>query len=898
LRPPSLADWLLILLAPRRIRDAVLGDLREEYSRYAVAERGPTRARLWYWKQVLGVLSHYRSPLRVLAPWAHECVARQTGLLARALAAGAVALRLSRGSLRRDRAFAAVAVLMLAVGIGSGATAFTLVRGVLVQSLPYENPERLVEVGGRLPGVLGRDVAASPPEYRDYLLRATSLEDLAATLSLGATAIHRGRAVPVQAVLTTPNLFSLLGVSPAMGRDFETGDASGAVGDVAIISYDAWLEFFSGEPRALGRTLRVDGDQVTVIGVMGRDFRHPGASEERPVQLWMPMSVAEGTPLDRRGARVLTALGRIRDGSSLSDTRAQLGGVARELQRSHPEYYPPNSGWDVVAIPLTRVVVGAARATLLLFAGAAGLVLLVACAVVANLLVSRGARSLRSGERGRRTAGLLVAGEGFVLAAAGAVLALPLAWLGTELTTHAAAGEVPRLAGVHFDDVAVWYTAGASLLVLVACAVAPVARLLVAERSRIPRCGTAAPWPSRDRLHNALAGGPLAAALILCIAAGLMARSLQRLADVHPGFESDGVLTLKSRLPVPNDPRTGRYFEPGRRIAFFDRALEEMRAIPNVVAAGVVSHLPMRERNGWTFGIVGAECRPREGLPTLEFRVASPSYFEVMRIGLLRGRHLAESDDRRNRYVVTVNQALVARHFPDRDPIGQRLVLGGPDGRVAEIVGVVEDVRDSSLDADPRPTAYASYRQNVGAEMTFVLRTGTRPEESIAAAAADALGRVDDDVPVFAVEAMRDVVTRTLAQRRLLTRLLALLGALAVVLSGAGVRSAVAAAVEEECGVGGAHSAPVPDARRGRLATALRYGMRIAIPGVGMGMLGAAGGAGLLARSWPEIGWLDPVVYGAGAGLFFGVAIAAALVSVSAGPRHGGADLVGQLASP
>jgi hypothetical protein len=376
-----------------------------------------------------------------------------------------------------------------------------------------------------------------------------------------------------------------------------------------------------------------------------------------------------------------------------------------------------------------------------------------------------------------------------------------------------------------------------------------------------------------------------------------MVRSFQHLVAADPGFDQDRVLTLQTRLPVPNDPRTGRFFDVDRRIAFFDRALEEMRALPNVLEAGVISHLPMRGRNGWTFGIVGQECDARAGLPTLEFRVASPSYFGVMGIGLVRGRHLAPSDDRRSPYVVTVNQALAARYFPNRDPIGQRLVLGAPDGRRAEIVGVIESVRDSALDADPRPAAYASHRQHVGVDMTFVLKTDTQPE-AVASAAADAVRRVAHDAPVFTVASMREVVGRTVAQRRFLMWLFVLLAALALPLAGAGVRWATATAAPDD----GPAETALPASRRFTprrcLGPVLRYGTRLAVLAAGAGLLGTVGVAELFASPLSETRWIDPVVYGGGAALFLAVAIAGAYLSCSAGRRQSGRDIAGPTTRP
>ncbi len=882
--PPPLADWVIRQLAPQRIRNAVLGDLHEEYVRYAVAELGPTRAGLWYWKQVLAVLSHYRSPRRVLLTWAGQGVTPSVRHTALAFSAMCRGLGQSCRSLLRDRALAGAAILTLAVGIGFSATVFTVVNGVLLRPLPYDRPEELVEIGGHLPGVLGRDVAASAPEYRDYVERAASIDALAATLSLGASVTEDGRAVPVQAVLTTPNLFSLLGSSPAPGRDFAPDDVHGTLGDVAIISYQAWQDFFFGDPDAIGRTLHVDDDAITVVGIMPRDFRHPGESAERPVQLWMPMDLAEGNLLDGRGGRVLTLIGRLRDGYSIAESRAEFRAVAEELQRSYPEYYPPNSGWDVVVAPLQQQVVGQARGTLLLLLGAVVLVLLIAGANVAGLVLSRSERLLGLGGHGRRRVVRRHVGQSLVLATVGAAVAVPLAWVGTELLKLAVSAEVPRLRAVHFDSSVVFFACGASLLALLIYGVAPAVWLLTADPTRAR--GPATRRLSRNRLRDVLAATQVAVALVLCITAGLMVRSFQHLVHVDPGFDRDRVLTLHTRLPVPNDPRTGRFFEVDQRIAFFDRALEETQALPNVLEAGLVSHLPMRDRNGWTFGIVGEECHVRDGLPTLEFRVVSPSYFDVMNIALVEGRQLAPSDDRGAPYVITVNRALVDQYFANRGVVGQRLVLGGPDGRVAEIVGVVENVRHSALDAGPRPAAYASYGQHVGVDMTFVLKTDVRPE-AIAAAAAEAVHRIDDDVPILAVASMEAVVARTVAQRRLLTWLLSLFAGLALLLAGTGMHAVMADAVDRDRPAGGPRLRA--DVARGRrLATALRSGLRFATLGAGAGVLGAVGVADLLDALWFQVGWLDPIVYAGGVGLLLGVALTAAFLACAARPDHHG----------
>ena len=882
MRPPIVADRLLAWLVPERIRRAVIGDLHEEYLEFKAKELHPVQAHAWYWRQLLSVVVNYSSLRRALYKAGGQ--AHHSQLLARQSRFGLLwqDIRYSCRALRKHPGFTVIAATTLALGVGANTAIFSVVKGVLLNPLPFEDPQELVVVGGRFPGIGTQDLVASAPEYRDYTEQAKSVSELVATWNIKANVTHGGRPGRLEAIATTPNLFSMLKVEPALGRDFLPDDLATDVGYVVILSHDAWLHFFNGDRDAIGRTLRIDDDPITVIGIMPPGFKHPGQPDANPVDVWAPINVSEGTRFDNRSFRVMTLLGRIQDGYSLEQSRAELRSIADNLRREYPTFYPEDAGWDVTVVSLLERVVGDLRATLVILFSSVGLVLLLTCSNVANLVLARGsARSyelaLRSALGGSRfQVGRQLMMENVVLACIGTILALPLAAFGTRVLKQVGSASIPRLQEIAIDGSVLAFAAGTTLLAAMVFGLIPSVRLSRTGSQQLIKENPNGSGVARSQLRSGFAVTQIAVSLVILISAGLTAKSFARLIDVDPGFDPNNVLTMETWLPWPNIPENGRYFRPEQRTGMYEQALQEMESLREVTTAGLVSILPLRGLNGWTFAIEGKSVGTEEAPATAETRAVSPGYIEVMGIPLLSGRNFTQHDDPVNPWVVMINEAFAERYFVSENPIGQHLLLGGPCGPGSKIVGVVGNVLHQALDARPRPTIYTSYRQDAQVDMTFVLKTVNQPEP-VAQAATEALQSVDRDLPTSAIASLERVVAETVAQRRLLMLLLAIFAAVSLFLAAIGVYGVITYTVRQrdrEIGIRMAMGA-----RRGSvLRIVLRDGLRLGLAGVLSGLAAAAVLTKALNSVLFEIGRWDPFVYGAVATITLAVVLVATLV--------------------
>ena len=879
MRPPTVADWLLARVAPPHLRRDVLGDLHEEYRRFSLRELNPLRARLWYWRQVMGTIADYhraRGRPRGSVPGGPR--RRQRNPRRGRFFAD---VRYAARTLAKAPGFTAVAVATLAMGIGPTTAIFSAVNGVLLSPLPFDRPKELVVVGGTIPGLGSQDLTASAPEYRDFLESATSLSGLAATWNIDVNLTNGERPERLEAVLTSTNLFSMLRATPALGRDLQPEDAQGDIGYVAIISHEAWQRFFDGDPGAIGRALRLDDDPITVVGVMPEGFIHPGQSTARPVDVWVPIDVSPGTRFDNRQSRPFTLIGRLKPGTSLAESRAEFATISATLMQDYPQFFPPNSRWDVTVVPLLERVVGDVQATLFVLFGSVGFVLLIACTNVANLILTRGSarsrelaiRAALGGSRGTIMRQLLT--ESLTLAVLGGTAGLALAWFVTERLQDLVAADFPRVQAISIDASVLAFTLVATLLASVAFGLMPALQLSRANAQQLLRESGQGASTVHNRVRDGFVVLQISISLVLLIGSGLMVKSFARLLAVDPGFESERVLALQTWLPWPNDPRSGRFFQPDRRIELFDQALARMDALAEVTEAGLTSVLPLRGLRGAPFVTDAVTLDAEDAPPTAEYRIVSPNYFEVLGIPVLRGRAFTAADDTDHPLVVVVNQALADRYFGGEDPVGKRLRIGGPNARPREVVGVVGNVRHQAVDVMPREAMYATYRQRVGLGMTFVLKTRGEPI-AVAGRATAALQQVDADLPVFAVATLDDVVAETVAQRSVLMTLLGLFALQALALAAIGVYGVIAHAVKlrsREIGIRMALGANRPMV----LGMILREGGRLGLIGVTLGLFMAVFGTRLLASMLFDVGPLDPVVFLTGAVLSLMVAGVATL---------------------
>ncbi len=795
-------------------------------------------------------------------------------------------LRYALRSLARSPGFAAVAALTLALGIGANTAIFSVVYSVLLRPLAYAEPDRLVSIRAVLAGAGAKDQPASQPEYQDYLREVTALEDLAAVYPININLTGLGEPQRIQAAVVSDNYFKLLGVAPALGRDFSPEDDGGRIGYVTIISDQLWRQRFGGDRDIIGKTVRLDDDPMTVIGVMPRGFRHVLESGASPMEVWAPIALdnPDTTFLNRRGARVYDLIGRLNPGRTVEEARAELELLRGRLAARYPTSYPAGLGWSPVIEPLVEQAVGDVRPALLILLGAVGFVLLIGCANVANLLLAWATarereiavRTALGGSQVRLVRQLLT--ESLVLALVGGAVGLLLAAWGTSALGRLASLYLPRTGEIGLSLPVLGFTAFLILLTGIGFGLLPALHAsrpdLQAVMKDAPR-GTGAAAP-RTRMRAALVVTEVAVALMLLAGAGLLLRSFQRLMAVEYGFDPERLLTLQVWLPVPNDNQTGRFFTHQQRRSFYDRALASVQRVPGVRHAALTSLLPFQGRLGTGFAIEGRPVPPDQPVPYAEVRMVSPNYFTAMGIPLLSGEGLPEVADSVANGKVVVNRALAVRYWPGEDPIGRRIRLFGANGPWVSIAGVVDDVRQMGLTDPPKEELYVSYQAISGQEMSMVIRTADDPER-LGGAITRAIRAVDPEQPVFGVMSMERLIDNVSAERRVSMLLLLLFAGIALLLSALGIYGVMAYTTGQrrhEIGIRMALGARAPDVLR----LVVGQGMRLVAMGLGLGLVGAWLLSRALTSQLYGITPQDPLTYVTVAVLLGAVALAASWV--------------------
>ncbi|HWB41187.1 MAG TPA: ABC transporter permease [Gemmatimonadales bacterium] len=790
-------------------------------------------------------------------------------------------------SLLRSPAFTAIAVLTLALGIGANTAIFSVVYSVLLRPLAYGEPEQLISIRSAYAGSGAQDIPSSQPEYNDYRAEIESLQDLAAVYPISINLTGLGEPRRIQAAVVSDNYFRLLGVAPALGRDFTPEDDRGQIGYVVIISHELWRQGFAGDPGIIGKTVRLDDDPMTIIGVMPRGFRHVLESGASPMEVWAPVALDNPDPdfLNSRTARVYDLIGRLEPGRTVEDARAEFAVLATRLRERYPQVYPEAQGWHPVAQPLAEQVVGDVRPALLVLLGAVGFVLLIGCANVANLLLARATarereiavRTALGGSRWRLVRQLLT--ESLVLALVGGVLGLLLAAWGASALGRLVALYLPRAGEIELSLPVLGFTTVLILLTGVVFGLMPALQASRADLQGVLKDaarGSSAGAP-RTRMRAALVVAEVAIALMLLAGAGLLLRSFQRLMAVEYGFNPDRLLTLQVWLPVPNDRDKGRYQTHEQRRGFYDRVLTAVTGVAGVRDAALISRLPLRGQNDVRIVIEGRPLDPDQPPPSSEIRLVSPNYFRTMGIPLLAGEGLPELADSLSRGSVVVNRTMADEFWPGEDPIGRRVRIFGGDGPWVTVVGIVGDVRQIGLTEPPRQELYLSYRAISSQEMSLVVRTGEAEPERLGAAVTAAIQGVDPEQPVFGVMSMERVIALVSAERRVSLVLLLVFAAMALLLSALGIYGVMAYTTTQrrhEIGIRLALGAGSPDVLR----LVVGQGMRLVILGLAAGLLGAWLLSRALASQLYGITAQDPLTYASVAALLGAVALVATWV--------------------
>jgi putative ABC transport system permease protein len=771
-------------------------------------------------------------------------------------------------SLLRSPAFTAIAVLTLALGIGANTAIFSVVYSVLLRPLAYADPERLISIRAAYSATGAQDIPASQPEYHDYLEGVSSLEDLAAVYPISINLTGLGEPQRIQAAVVSDNYFRLLGAAPALGRDFTPEDDRGQIGYVVIISYDLWRKRFGGDPGVIGKTVRLDDDPMTIIGIMPRGFRHVLESGTSPMEVWAPIALDNPDTefLNVRNARVYDLIGRLEPGRTVEEARAEFGVLAGRLRAQYPEVYPTAQGWHPVAQPLAEQVVGDVRPALLVLLGAVGFVLLIGCANVANLLLARATmrereialRTALGSSRGRLVRQLLT--ESLVLAVFGGGLGLLLAAWGSSALGRLVALYLPRAGEIELSLPVLGFTAFLIILTGVVFGVMPALQASRADLQGVLKDGgRGSAGAPRTRMRAALVVAEVAVALMLLAGAGLMLRSFQRLMAVEYGFDPDRLLTLQVWLPVPNDRSKGRFQTHAQRRSFYERALAAVEAVPGVRDAALISRLPLNGQNDARVTIEGRAIGPDEPPVTAEGRLVSPNYFETMGIPLLSGEGLPAVADSLSRRHVVVNRTMAEKFWPGADAIGRRLRFGD-DGPWLTVTGIVGDVRQIGLADPPKQEVYSAFHTVSSQEMSMVVRTVDDDPERLGAAVTAAIRSVDPEQPVFGVMSMERVIENASAERRISMVLLLLFAGMALLLSAIGIYGVMAYTTTQrrhEIGIRLALGAGTPQVLR----LVVGQGMRLVLLGLGAGLLGAWVLSRALTSQLYGITAQDPVTY-------------------------------------
>ena len=777
-------------------------------------------------------------------------------------------LRYAARRLARSRGFTVVAVLTLALGIGANSAIFSVVNAVLLRPLPFAEPERLDQIHSTIDEF--GDIPVSPPDFMQLREETRAYEELAAYTFSSPNLTGNGDPVRLNGSAVSAPFFDVLAVRPALGRTFAADESEPGRERVAVLGHALWRERFAGSPSVIGQTVQLDGEPYEVIGVMPEGFHFPGERE-----LWVPLQYGESFRDDgSRQAHYLSVIGRRKPDVTLEQGAADMAAVAARIERAFPDI---KAGFGGRAVSLREQLVGDIQTPLLVLLGAVGLVLLIACVNVANLLLARAVareselavRSALGAERGRLVRQLLT--ESVVLGLLGGAMGLLLGVWGTQWLLWLRPEGIPRLEEVGVDWSVVGFTALLALLTGVLFGLVPAYQVTRGDLASTIREGGRGALASRGaaRIRGALVVVQTALAVMLLCGAGLLIRSFAELSAVDPGFRTARVLAVDLSLP------SAAYPEQEQVRAFYTTLEERVRGLPGVEAVGTSSSVPMSGSYwGSPMRVEGLPAPEREEDQVVQIRVVTPGLLPAMGVPVLRGRGFLSSDGPGSPRVALLTESAAARFFPGRDPVGMRVSIprnGEPQW--AEVVGIVGDVRGSDLTEEIEPGLYFLHSQQNGRQMSLVLRTGTDPMALVSALRGE-VQALDADLPVFNVRTLEQALGEAVSQPRFYMLLLSIFGATALVLSAIGIFGVMSYSVVQrtrEIGIRMALGAAPGVVLRMVVGGAVT----LALGGVAIGLAGAAAGTQLLSALLFGVSPADPLTLVSVALILTGVAVVA-----------------------
>jgi putative ABC transport system permease protein len=784
--------------------------------------------------------------------------------------------------LLKNTGFTAAAIIVLALGIGANTAIFSVVNAVLLRPLPFRDPARLVQVWHvpppkSFPGMTEFSVSAA--NFIDWQRQNDVFDKMA--IYTGSSLNLTGREQPeaLQGAAVSADFFSILQVPPMLGRTFTSDQDQQGKNHAVILSYGLWKSRFAANPNIAGQPVSFDGQSYIVTGVMGPKFKFPGWA-----QYWTPMG---WTDKERavRGEHHYMVIARLKPNIAIPQAQAQMNAISTRLAQQYPE---DDKGWGAVVIPLREQLVSEVRPALLILLAAVAFVLLISCANVANLVLAKtfGRRKeiairIALGASGSRVVQQILA-ETMLLSLAGGALGLLLAHSGIALILKFLSDNLPKSTEVSLDAPVLAFTIFISIATGVIAGLLPAIRMTKTNVNDALKQGlgkTDSDSAGR-RTRSILVVSEVALSLILLVGAGLMIRSLWVLSTLDPGFDPHAVLTMSLVLPKH------KYSQPIEEIAFFDRVLARVRALPGVVSAGLIDDLPLNgEGSHQPIAIEGAPVQAMSDQPEVDTRSITPGYLTTMHIPLRRGSDFSDADGPDRSSVALISESMAKRFWPNQDPIGRHLTMTFSPDKVREIVGIVGDVKLEGMDAAASlATIYLDANQPSGSSlvdwrpypMQLAIRTQSQPNNLVSAVTA-AIHSIDSDQPVTDIMSMDDLVDTSLSQRRFSMLLLAAFAVLAVLLAAVGIYSVLAFAVRRrvrEIGIRVALGAEVKDILR----LVITEGMKPALIGVLLGVAGALSLGRVLASFIYGIAAYDPLTFAAVTALLATVALLASII--------------------